>query len=124
MFDAFKVSSFYVENPSILSLYSTERTTGIVFESEDGVTQIAPIYEGYSLSHSIIKLDFGGRDLTEWMLKLLIDEGYEFSLRSKKEIVRDIKEKLSYVVLDFEAEMKKQHDLQKLIDHINFQMKM
>merc|ERR1712166_731712 len=47
-------------------------------DSGDGVSHTVPIYEGYALPHAILRLDLAGRD---------------------------IKEKLSYVALDFEQEM-------------------
>jgi actin-related protein len=48
MFEQFKVPALYIINPAALSLYASGRTTGIVLESGDGVTQATPIYEGYS----------------------------------------------------------------------------
>ena len=107
MFETFKVPSYYVEKQGVLSLYASGRTTGIVFESGDGVTQIVPIYEGYTVPRCIKRINFAGRDITDWMTDLLEDHGYKFYTTAEKEIVRDIKEKLCYVALDYEAEMEK-----------------
>ncbi|XP_065277224.1 actin-related protein T2-like [Emys orbicularis] len=108
MFERFKVPAFYLSVHAILSLYASARITGLVIDSGFGVTQTVPVYEGYYLPHAVSRLEVAGREITEFLAKLLVESGQRFeSLAKKKTIIEDIKEKLCYVAPDPHKELAK-----------------
>ena len=87
-----------------MSLYAAGRITGLVCESGDDVTHTIPVFKGFSIPHAVGKTEIAGSVLTEWMQKLLDRQGITLTSSAEMEIVRDMKEKLSYVAQDYEHE--------------------
>ena len=94
MFEVFNVPCLYVQQQAVLALYSSGRTTGMVLDSGEGITNTVAIYEGYAIPSAIHRINFAGKDITEYLRKMLKDRGYNFTTPAEIEIVRDIKERL------------------------------
>lgn len=77
-----------------------------MLDAGDGVSHAVPVYEGFAMPNSIQRVDVAGRDVTEYMQLLFRKSGYVFHTSAEKEIVRNIKEKHSYVALDPKKEEK------------------
>ncbi|KAK9074992.1 hypothetical protein SSX86_003311 [Deinandra increscens subsp. villosa] len=106
MFETFNLPGMYLCKHAVLSLYSSGHITGIVMHIGDGVSQFVPIYQGEVHPEGVIRQNLAGRDLTLHLMQILMERGYVFTNTVEQEIVRDIKEKHSYVALDYDEELK------------------
>lgn len=78
--------------------------TGVVLDSGDGVTHAVPIYEGFAMPHSIMRVDIAGRDVSRYLKTLIRKEGFNFRSTAEFEIVRSIKEKVCYLATNPQKE--------------------
>lgn len=107
MFDTFNVPALCIINKAYLTLLASGKKTGVVVHSDNNnTTYIVPIYEGTVINHSVERISFAGKDLTQYMMKMLNNKGYNFTSNSNYSIADDIKNKLCYVAYDFEDEIK------------------
>jgi len=106
MFEKYEFHSVHIAIQAVLTLYAQGLVTGIVVDAGDGVTHFCPVYDGFSLPHLTRRLDIAGRDITRYLIKLLLLRGYAFNHSADFETVRMLKEKLAYVAYDIEHEQK------------------
>lgn len=89
----------------MLALYASGRLTGVVLDVGDAVAHTICVHEGYSLPHTVVCSEFGGRDLTNYLMKILTEAPCSSCKSIDFETARDIKERLCYVARDFNNEM-------------------
>jgi len=106
MFEKYGFHSSYIAIQAVLTLYAQGLMTGVVVDCGDGVTHICPVYDGYALPHLTRRLDIAGRDVTRYLIKLLLLRGYAFNHTADFETVRMLKEKLCYTAYDLQQEQR------------------
>ncbi|CCG81414.1 Actin-2 [Taphrina deformans PYCC 5710] len=105
LFETFNIPALYVSIQAVLSLYASGRTTGIVLDSGDGVTHAVPVFEGFSVTNAIQRIDLAGRDVTDYLQLLLRKEsGVRLTTSAETEIVKEIKERECYLTSDYKKE--------------------
>lgn len=93
MFQKVNIPAIFIVNRAVLALLFIALTTGIVLHSRYSVSHAVPAYQFHSFP-----LWYSISQVVIWMIILNHHN-------NRKKIVRDIKEKLCYVVLDYEPEM-------------------
>lgn len=104
LFEKYQFDSVQSGVQGVLSLFSNGLDTGVAIECGEGVTHCTPIFEGYSIPKGNRRVDLGGRNITEFLIRLMQRRGYSFNKSSDFEVVRVIKEKFCYAAVDFDLE--------------------
>eukprot|EP00029_Vermamoeba_vermiformis_P001054 TRINITY_DN11225_c0_g1_i1.p1 TRINITY_DN11225_c0_g1~~TRINITY_DN11225_c0_g1_i1.p1 ORF type:complete len:183 (+),score=9.84 TRINITY_DN11225_c0_g1_i1:513-1061(+) len=105
MFETYSLPAISFALPEMLASWAGGRTTALVVDIGHGVMTIMPIVKGYIIRAGVVRVNFSGADLTQFLQKMLTERGYYLNTSQETEIVRDMKEKLCYVTLDYETEM-------------------
>ena len=106
MLELFNTLSLKLSVGSVLALIGSGRSTGVVLECGESVCHSVPVYEGHHLPHAVGRFQIGGRELSNFLLKMLTELGYSFSCYSQaKECGIKMKERLGYIAFEFEKEM-------------------
>ena len=91
-----------VSGPQLMDIYDPPAEVGLKLLQQEHIYNRC---SGYAVPHTILRLDLAGRDLVEYLMTILTKRGDSFTTRAEREIVLDVKEKLSYIALDHDTEM-------------------
>ncbi|XP_019416809.1 PREDICTED: actin-related protein 2-like isoform X3 [Lupinus angustifolius] len=104
MFEKYNFAGVFIQIQAVLTLYAQGLLTGLVVDSGDGVTHVAPVVDGYSFPHLTKRMNVAGRHITSYLIDLLSRRGYSLNRTADFETVREIKEKLCYISYDYKRE--------------------
>ena len=98
LFEKFKIFNLHFEPQSIMSLFSTSQTSGVIVNSGDIFTEIVPIYEGYIISDCIKKFPIGGYELTKKFMEKYSNDFELYNVCNHYYMGQTIKEKFSEIL--------------------------
>lgn len=87
------------------SLYASGRSTGLVLDCGEGVTQITPVVEGFLVYQGLNRINSGGSAVTEHLKRIIVERGYVFSSAEDSAMLQKVKESLCFVASDYAAYM-------------------
>lgn len=61
LFENLGVPALFFASQPILSLFASQDRSGVILESGENITQCCVVYDGYTIPHSYIRYDYGGR---------------------------------------------------------------
>ena len=88
--------------PSVIAM---GRNTAIALDVGEGCSSVLPIYEGVTYPAAFARQDLAGSDVTDYLMKLLNQKGYQFTTSEEREMVRDVKENVACVSVDYQNEV-------------------
>eukprot|EP01114_Cavostelium_apophysatum_P018651 TRINITY_DN5823_c0_g1_i1.p1 TRINITY_DN5823_c0_g1~~TRINITY_DN5823_c0_g1_i1.p1 ORF type:complete len:202 (-),score=6.24 TRINITY_DN5823_c0_g1_i1:635-1240(-) len=75
LFEHFGAPAMYIAAQPILTAYFSGRHSCLSVECGDGNILVFPVLGGYTIKEAIFRINLGGRDVTEYLAKLLQGRG-------------------------------------------------
>ena len=110
LFEKIGIGFLGIESKAKMSIYGSGEETGVIVDSRNNNTQIIPILSDYIIHDKIKLLDIGGKEITEYLGRLIIKKGYPFHLATDLDKVNEIKEKYCFVSGNIDSDRKLEHE--------------
>ncbi|ODM98158.1 Actin, muscle [Orchesella cincta] len=104
LFESLNFNAISIATAPILPMYAAGRTTGIVVDVGDGITQVVPVWGGYPITQAMERIDFGGRDITQFFSREQLNRQNQ---KLPHEVFKLLKEKTCHIVLDYDQATEK-----------------
>ena len=98
LFEKFQIYNLHFEPQSVMTLYSTAKTSGLIVNSGEIHTEIVPIYEGYIICDCINTFPIGGYELTKTFMEKYKKEFEINNVCNKYYMGQKIKEKFCEIL--------------------------
>lgn len=105
LFDTFNVPGVFLANGSVCSTLAAGRFTGLVVDIGAQELFVVPVFDGYALPHTTLRINLAGEAVTDYLTTLLNERQDPITETMGREIMRDLKEKKCRVALDFQREL-------------------
>ncbi|EDO08642.1 actin family protein [Babesia bovis T2Bo] len=103
LFEAFEVPGLFICPSSLMALYGSGKTSGLVVDVGEGVSHAVPVLEGTPLPHAVQRLDIGGSDLTSFLVSKIPE--LNPSLYQSRIIANDIKSACCYMASNYNQQL-------------------
>ncbi|KAL9250833.1 Actin-related protein [Drosera capensis] len=114
IFEDFGFRSLCVsDSGSLVHMYETARSPGgvaarrgcsVVVDCGFSFLNSVPVVQGFGVNYGVKRVDFGGKALTNWLKELVSYRAVD--VRDETLIVDDVKERLCFISLDVERDLK------------------
>jgi len=115
MFEKFQIPNIFLNNRAICTMWGANKEGGFVVDSGYDISMVVPNMFRLPYQEAIKTLDVGGRDINEYIEKLLIKNGVNPSLLTDSEINK-FKEKYCYIAENSTNEEKEKKDIEMIYE--------
>lgn len=100
LFEKFNLPAIQTAPAGVLALYSAGTQTGLAVDCGESTIHCTPVFEGMGMRKASRRIELGGRNVTEYLLRLLQRRGYDFNRSADFETVKGIKEMFCYAAAE------------------------
>ncbi|KAI1722733.1 actin domain-containing protein [Ditylenchus destructor] len=90
LFEKYNVPAFYLVKNAVLAAFANGRVAGLILDSGATHTSAIPVYDGYCLTHAVVRSPIGGDFIVDQCKKVLDKQNIDivpyYQVGSKKEV--------------------------------------